>query len=248
MSAYGHGTGTIAPLYARDPKRVPVSLLIFAIGSATMAIALVLTLLGVPAALFYDEDGPGKLNQNDSWDMVAMSRSIDLNMKYIKEGTDSDPDSYNGLQTSISKSEDAVPLLAKGVEELDTAVVSLDRRLTGVHKTTVQMRADMAAMALISRHSGETMRGLGTDIDSLASAMSSMYWATSQLTKSMAGIEAGAKTIATRRTNRALSQTQQLNDVLPNEVPEATTTLRPDRDIRLPYAPQAYVPGVEGPQ
>ena len=116
---------------------------LLAAGAAAMAIALMLVLAGVPAKLFYDIDGEGRVNKNTSHDPLAMSRSIDLNMKYIKKNAGYDEGQYNGLLSSINKSEDAVPALAQADVAMSASLEKIDTGLTEVLATTEAMRVDM---------------------------------------------------------------------------------------------------------
>lgn len=231
MTSVALETGANA-LPARATRgRAPLSAIVLTVGCTAMFTALVLVIAGVPARIGYDVDGPPNRNVNHSHDMLKMSQSIDGNMKYIKQRTGHGEDEYNGLQTSINGSEDAIEPLSSGVANLTTAVKSIDSRMTSVQSTTRSMTGDMEEMATISAQSADTMDALGSNVDSIASSMGQLSTATRSLTDSMGGIERAAKKIADTHTSKALAITRDLNHVMPASVPAPQTTFAPDGGI-----------------
>lgn len=215
-------------------RRARWSTMIFGAGCAAMLISLAMVLGGVPAKLFYDADASGRVNKNTSHDMLKMSQSIDNNMKYIKENSGYGPNQYNGYLTSISHSENAVPVMAQSVTDMTVDVDKMDDSLAAVAKTTVTMQGDMQAMADVSGSSASTMSGLQGDVSGMGASMKSLFDATKNLTDKMAGIEAKAKGIADHGTSKALKGTKELNDALPDKVPAPQT-------VGLPVAPRGIV-------
>lgn len=203
--------------------RIAWQTVVLGIGCGAMALALVVVTLGIPAKMGYNIDGAGQLNENTSWDMLAMSKSIDQNIKYVEANTSDKQGAYNGLLNSINKSEDAIPTLAAGIADMMAAVIAIDKGLGAVAGTTEVMGTDMAEMARISGQSSETMQSLNSDIEILSKAMADLLEATGQLTGKMGGIETMAKQIAVQRTALARKQAQALNKELPDRVPTATT-------------------------
>lgn len=214
------------PAQAVQP-RAHWSIYLFAAGCVAMLVSMALVLAGVPATMFYDIDAKGERNRNHSRDPLKMSQSIDGNMKWIKENSGYEANQYNGLLSSISHSENAVPQMAHAVSSMTAGVDSIDDGLSDVRDTTVQMRADMEAMAKISGSSAGTMGSIGSDINLMAGSMGELFEATKRLTIAMAGIEKKAAGIAGGRTNKALAQTRTLNRSLPDKMPPPTTTMLP---------------------
>lgn len=210
---------------AAQRQRPHWSAFVLAAGAVAMAVALALVVANVPGSMFYDRHGPGKRNRNTSHDPMQMSRSIDLNMKYIQQKTGYDPDEYNGYLSSVNHSEDAIPGMSQAVVDMTAGVASIESGLSGVYKTTVQMREDMDAMLATSEHSGATMQTLDGSIGGLSGSMGDLLAQTRLLTTAMSGIEGKAAGIANKRTSIALRQAKELNGVLPDKVPPPTTSL-----------------------
>lgn len=214
-----------SPVHGRPRVGWPTYVLV--VGIAAMAAALFAALSGLPGKMAYDPKGPGKAVDTQSYDMLAMNRTIDSNMKVIVAGTGDGPDQYNGLLNDIDKAESQIPLLAQSVNAMNGNVMEIDKGLSGVADTTNVMAADMKGMASVSAHSATTMNTLDGSISGLSGSMTSLFGATKQLTDKMAGIEQQAGSIATKRTNVALARTKDLNTALPNGVPKPTTNLTP---------------------
>jgi hypothetical protein len=200
---------------------------VFGVGCVAMLIALVLVLAGVPAHLFYDANGSGKRNKNTSHDMLAMSRSIDQNMKYMVGNMGHEPDHYNGHLDAVDTSEHQIAGMVAAVNAMTSNVESIDSELSGVARTTYKMGDDMEAMLRTSNRSAATMGSLGGNVSELSSMMASLYGVSEQLASRMGTIQGKADRIAKHRTSVALASTKALNAVLPDEVPDAETSLDP---------------------
>ena len=206
------------------PQKLHWSTLVFVAGMVACALGLLVTVAGVPGRLAYDVDGAPNRNKPASNDPMAITRSIDGNMKWIEQQSSDAEGSYVGYINSINRSEVAIPAMVQALAAMDTSVRSIDAGLAGMGKVTSQMGADMQAMADISSESGATMTGLGEDIGFLSNSMLELAGATEQLTKRMAKIEAQAGGIAANGTSAALENTKELNASLPENVPVPTTT------------------------
>lgn len=231
MTATGYhasyGGFDVAPQGMPPARKSQWSVGVVAIGCLAMFVALLLTLGGVPAKLFYDAASAGERNRNTSHDMMKMSSSIDRNMKYIRERTAYEPDAYNGLLRSIRTSEQVVPQMAQSVGALTDTVTKIDSSLTQVQATTGQMAEGMTAMAATSAQSAQTMGALQSGVGEISGAMGQLLATTRVLTGNMDAVQAKAHGIATNRTARALQNARELNGVLPAEVPKPTTSLDP---------------------
>lgn len=201
------------------------------LSGAAMALALVLVLLGVPARLGYDVDGPARKNSYDGHDPLKTMQSIDGNLKYVVEQTGDEPTQLNGRFTSIDRSEDGIAPLASTVKQMTASIVSIERQLSAVSSTTGTMHGEMDAMASDSASAAATMDSLGSNISALSGKMGGLYDATARLVASLAEIEAKAQGIADRRTSVAATTTHQLNGVLPDHVPPPRTDI-PQRGAR----------------
>jgi len=215
------------PVHPATERRARWSTMVFGAGVAAMVIALCLVLAGIPAKLFYDADEAGRVNKNTSHDMLKMSKSIDANMKYIKENSGYGPNQYNGYLTSISHSENAVPEMAQAVTDMTADVDKMDESLAAVAKTTEAMQGDMEAMASVSGSSASTMTGLQGDVSGMGASMKSLFDATKNLTDKMTAIEQQAKGIADKGTSKALKGARELNSALPDKVPAPNTSNLP---------------------
>jgi uncharacterized protein YoxC len=192
-----------------------------------MIVALVLVLTGTPAKMAYDQNAPGKRVLYKGSDMMALTGSIDQNMKYIREETSDAPDKYNALLADINKSEQAIPELAASIESMAVGVAAIEASLKEVQATTDTMQADMEAMGQTTQNSAATMSSLNANVGGIGASMTALKDASAELARSMSGIETMATDIAKNGTGKALSQTKELNAALPATVPTATTTLEP---------------------
>jgi uncharacterized protein YoxC len=190
-----------------------------------MIVALVLVITGTPAKMAYDQDAAGKRVNYTGSDMMALTGSIDQNMKYIREETSDNPNKYNALLADINKSEQAIPELAASIESMAVGVKAIELSLKEVQATTDTMQADMEAMGQTTESSAATMSGLNANVGGIGASMTALKDASAQLAKSMSGIESMATGIAKNGTGKA--QTKELNAALPATVPTATTTLEP---------------------
>ncbi|MCB0877637.1 MAG: hypothetical protein KDC46_01465 [Thermoleophilia bacterium] len=206
------------------PQRMHWSTLVFMVGMAVCAVALLATIAGVPARIGYDVDGPPNRNKPNSMDPAKIQASIDGNMKWIDANSSDNPDAYLGFIKSINRNEAAIPAMAQAVISMNESVKALDDGLSGLSANTAAMGDDIDAMAATSTASAATMQSLGSDIGFLSSSMIGLADATRQLTQSMAGIQTKAEAIASGGTSQALKNAKKLNDSLPTGVPVPLTT------------------------
>ncbi len=223
----GQGGQSLSHAAVHGPSRRSLPSAVLFCGAAVLAACLMAVAIGLPQKLWYDADAPGKRNKNTSHDMLMMSRSIEKNIKYIRASSGNQPGQYNAWLTSIDKGEDAIPALNTAINDMGGGVADIDTGLKGVSATTAAMAADMEAMLGVTQNSASTMNSLTGDVDGLAASMSALLAATETLTRSMAGIETKAGKLGSTRTNKALASTRELNDVLPDTVPEASTGVLP---------------------
>lgn len=207
------------------PARVHWSTIVFAAGMAICALALLATIAGVPASMSYDVNGPANRNEPTGSDPLGLSASIDGNMKWLDEQTNDRPGHYVGLINSIDANESAIAVMSNAVLAMDASVKNIDAQLAGVANVTSQMQRNMVAMAATSAVSAQRMTSLQSDIGMLSSTMAQLAASTARLTSSMSAIELAAAKIAGKRMAAALSNTQQLNRVLPDGVPAPTTDI-----------------------
>jgi hypothetical protein len=230
-SSYAMG-GPMQPQYAAadvvlpapPPRRMHWSTMVFVAGMAFCALSLFATLAGVPAKLGYDTDGSPVRNKPDSMDPMAISRSLDGNMKWIDQASSDHEDGYVGYIKSINQKEVAIPAMVQALVAMNASVIAIDTGLADVGATTTQMGKDMQAMSDISTTSSHTMSGLSGDIGFLSTAMVELAGSTQELTTRMAGIEKKASGIADGGTSAALKSAKELNASLPATVPMPTTT------------------------
>lgn len=227
MSAASYQQGIPLQYHAAaPPPKLGAPTMVAAFGCIAMLVALLLVITGVPAKLFYDQDAKGSRAEIPAGpNVTAISAALDENIKYIRDGTDSDPTDYNGILSQVNHNSRSVPALAKSVNELNTSAASIDRSLTSVHKTTVQMRKDMQAMAATSRASAATIVSVNGQIVELKGAMGKLYKASQQLTNLLGSIGADAAKIRTERILPVKAETRSLNGVLPEHVPAPITSL-----------------------
>jgi hypothetical protein len=219
-----HHAAADVVLPAPPPRRMHWSTITFVAGMAICLFALLATVAGVPAQLGYDVDGAPNRNKPDSMDPMAISKSLDGNMKWIDESSSDREGSYVGYIKSINRSEAAIPAMVQALMAMNSSVVAIDEGLASVGATTAQMGKDMQAMSDISATSSEAMGKLGGDIGFLSSSMVELASSTQELTKRMAGIERKASGIADGGTSAALKASKDLNASLPASVPVPVTT------------------------
>lgn len=206
------------------PDRLHWSNLIFGIGMVVLVLALVATIAGVPGRMGYDLDGAPNRNKPSSNDPLAISRSIDGNMKWIDANSADTPQSYVGLIKQINRNEAAIPAMAQALASMDASVRAIDSGLGQMGSTTETMGENIAAMVDTSRASGATMSGLSGDIGFLSRTMLELAGATQKLTLRMSSIERQASAIANDGTSAALKSSQSMNATLPDEIPVPSTS------------------------
>jgi hypothetical protein len=215
------------------PDRMHWSTLLFGGGMVVCAIALLATIAGVPAAIGYDPDAAPDRNEPSSMDPLAITRSIDGNMKWIRENSSDAPDAYVGYIKSINRNEAAIPVMVQALVAMDAAVTSIDQGLAGMGEATSGMGDDIDAMVATSSASGATMQALAGDIGFLSRSMVDLAGATGDLTKRMAAIEAKAAGIANSGTSEALRTSKELNASLPSGVPVPLTDKGEPYDVAM---------------
>lgn len=231
-SSYAVGTGRQGGMRGYDgdvvtsvlppppPSRVHWSTMLCAAGMAVCFVALIATVLGVPGRMGYDIDAAGTRNKPTSSDPMALTRSLDANMKWIDEHSSESKGGYVGYITSINESEAAIPKVVGRLGEMQESVDAIDASLGRVGATTAGMRRDMEAMAATSASSADAMDALGADLGFLSRSMTTLASSTLQLTHDMATIERKAAGIAANGTSVARSTAAQLNASLPNGIPD----------------------------
>lgn len=211
-------------LPAPPPRRMHWSTMLLVVGLSVCLIGLLATIAGVPGRLAYDVNGAPDRNEPDSMDPLAISRSLDGNMKWIDESSSDAKGGYVGYIKSINRNEAAIAAMLQALVVMDASVKSIDAGLSELNESTAEMGADLDEMAAASASSAETMTALQEDIGFLSASMVELADSTKQLTKRMAGIEQQAAGIASSGTSAALANTKGLNASLPSEVPVPTTT------------------------
>jgi hypothetical protein len=211
-------------LPAPKPTRIHWSTIVFTTGMVICAIALLVTIAGVPGALGYDIDAPPDRNVPDTNDPLALSRSIDGNLRWVAHNTNDEPEHYVGRIKSINRNELAIGAMVTALVSMNASVTAIDNGLAGLGASTAQMGRDIEAMSATSSTSAATMQALGSDIGFLSKSMVDLAGATEQLTTRMASIEKKAGGIAANGTSAALGNAKDLNASLPQGVPVPTTT------------------------
>ena len=234
-SSYGDGgAGAVAlpgslPAYAVAPALEPprprrlhwATLLMFA-GVATCGIATLATIAGLPASLGYDRNGAPDRNKPSSHDALALTKSIDGNMKYIDKVSSDSPGAYVGYIKSINRSEAAIAGMTQALGSMASSVDAIDSGLTSLEGTTEQMNADMAVMAGDTATAAGTMGSLAGGVGGLSGSMLELATATQQLTTRMASIQGAADDIATNGIAKSKASAAEINAALPDGVPPAT--------------------------
>lgn len=218
---------TGVPYHGSPKRKLTLPSAILGAGCIAMIVGLVLVITGTPAKMAYDQDAAGKRVNYGGSDMMALTSSIDQNMKYIREETSDNPDKYNALLSDINESEKAIPKLAASIEAMAVGVKSIELSLKEVAGTTATMQENMEAMGQTTESSAATMSDLAASVGGIGASMTALKNASAELTKSMSGIESMATGIAKDGTGKALVQTKELNGALPATVPTPTTTLEP---------------------
>ncbi len=217
-----------AALPAPKPHRMHWSTLVLGAGMVICAIAVIVTIAGVPARIGYDIDGAANRNKPDSMDPGKISASLDGNMKWIDEHSADTNGQYVGLIKSINRNEAAIPAMAQALVQMNASIEAIDRGLGQLGESTTAMGDDLGAMAKTSANSAATMQSLGSDIGFLSKTMVTLADATKQLTAKMGGIEQKAGGIADNGTSAALKSATELNAALPDSVPVPKTTTGED--------------------
>ncbi|MBC7645058.1 MAG: hypothetical protein H7123_08025 [Thermoleophilia bacterium] len=221
-SPYVANNGVLEPA----PK-VQWSVAVVGAGCVAMFIGIILAVAGVPAKLTYNENAAGERVKNTSHEPLTTMRSMDSNVKWVKQNTEDGPGQMNFYLTNIDTSEKQIGIMAGAVQAMTASVIAIDENLSGVAKTTTTMGADMKTLAATSTHSSGTMSSLGTNISGLGTSLAKLSTATKALGAAMTKIGVKAKKISTGGTSVARSSTQSLDDVLPSTVPHPETSLDP---------------------
>lgn len=216
-SPYGDAAETVLP--APPPQRMHWSTLVFLLGMTVCLAGLLATLAGAPAHMGYDGDSAGARNNPTSSDPMALTKSLDANMKWIDHASSDAKGSYVYYIKSINRSEAAIPALVQALAAMDASVRSMDAGMTQIGANAKAMRADMEAMTKVSGESAASMTALGGDIGFLSRSMLDLADSTKQLTTRMAAIEKKAGAIAAGGTATALKSTRSLNASMPSSVP-----------------------------
>ena len=217
--------GTAANVHpAPRPIRIHWSTIVLVSGLTICLFGLIATIAGVPARLWYDVDGSPSRNKPDSNDPMAMTRSLDQNMKWIDENSGDAKGGYVGYIKSINRNEAAIVVMVQALVTMDRSVKAIDAGLGVLNETTSAIEDDLDEMNAASAASAATMSELSTDIGFLSESMLGLASSTQQLTKRMAAIEKKAGGISENGTSAALANTKALNASLPSEVPVPTTT------------------------
>ena len=211
-------------LPAPPPRRMHWSTLLLVVGLSICFVGLLATIAGVPARLGYSQDGAPNRNKPDSMDPLALSKSLDGNMKWIDEHSSDMKGGYVGYIKSVNRNEAAIAAMLQALVVMDASVKSIDAGLSELNESTTAMGEDLDEMAAASAASAETMTALQEDLGFLSASMVGLATSTQQLTDRMAGIEQQAAGIAENGTSAALANTKGLNASLPSEVPVPTTT------------------------
>lgn len=212
-------TSGVAVLPPPPPSRLNWSTLVLVGGLAVCFVALLATIAGIPASIGYDDDAAGKRNDPDTSDPMALTKSLDANMKWIDEHSADAKGAYVGYIKSINESEAAIPAMAQSLGAMDAALQKIQVSMLGVIATSTAMNQDLTVMTAVATNSAETLDELAVDVSFIAGSMSKLETATKELTTSMASIQKEAGGIATNGTSTALAATQELNDALPADVP-----------------------------
>jgi hypothetical protein len=228
------GPGAIAlpgavPAYAATslaepprPQKLHWATLLMVAGVALCGIATLATIAGLPASIGYDEDGAADRNKPSGSSALALTKSIDGNMKYIDQVSADTPGAYVGYIKSINRSEASIAGMTQALGTMAASVDSIDAGLTTLEATTEQMNADMSAMSGDTATAAATMQALSGGVGGLSGSMLELATATEQLTERMASIQAAAADIARNGIARSKSSTAEINAALPNGVPAAT--------------------------
>lgn len=228
-----HARLEAAPLPTPRPQRLHWSTLLFMAGMATCALALLATVAGVPGTMGYEVDGAPNRNEPDSMDPLALTRSIDGNMKWIARQSGDGPGGYVGYIQSVNRNEAAIPAMMTALIAMDGSVKAIDRGLSEMGASTTTLGDEIASMQATSAASGDTMRGLGGDIGFLSRSMVELAGATQQLTTRMAAIERKAAGIADGGTSEALRNTKALGASLPDGIPVPVTSDGEPYDVAM---------------
>jgi hypothetical protein len=218
----GGAGGAAVVLPAPPPTRMHWSTLLFAGGMLVCFVALLATIAGIPGSMGYDADAKGVRNDPDTSDPMALSKSLDANMKWIDEHSADVPGGYVGYIKSVNDSEAAIPVMVTAMGSMDTALKRIELGMGGVIKSSTAMNADLGAMTKASQQSAATMQVLAGDVGFIAASMGKLNAATKELTTSMGAIQREADGIANTGTSKALSTTKELNAALPEGVPTPT--------------------------
>lgn len=213
-----------AALPAPRPHRVHWSTIVFTAGMAICALALLLTIAGVPGALGYDVDAAPNRNKPTSADPLALTRSMEGNLSWVAQATNDEPGNYAGLITSINRHELAIGAMVGALTTMDASVKAIDAGLGSLSASTATMGTDIEGMSTTSTTTAATMTTLGGDIGFLSKSMVELADSTQQLTTRMSAIEQQAGAIASGGTSVARASAKDLNAALPQGVPAATTT------------------------
>ena len=215
------------------PQRMHWSTILFTVGMAVCAIALLFTIAGVPGRLGYDVDGAPDRNKPNSNDPMKIQASIDGNMKWIDANSADAKGKYLGSIKSVNRNAAAIGGMAQALMTMDAAVARIDAGLGAMGDSTRALGSEIDAMAATSSASAGTMQSLGDDIGFLSRSMVGLADATEQLTTKMSAIEAKAAGIADGGTSAALQSTKELNQSLPEGVPVPVTDEGEPYDVAM---------------
>jgi len=133
-------------------------------GCVAMFIGLVVAVSGMPGKLAYNENAAGERVKNTSNEPLTTMRSMDSNVKWVKQNTQDSPGQMNYYLTNINASEVQIGIMGAAVQAMTASVIAIDENLSGVARTTTTMSVNMKALAATSSHSSSTMSSLGGSI------------------------------------------------------------------------------------